>query len=178
MCAFSLAAELFQVVCFHCLHSLSQPPHAGPSTPSPALRPCVGSASSLAGGANASCAPRPADPQLWTPDARVQRLPVSVRQVQLRRVLPRPCLPLSLGGSSIVPVLRPAPGVVLALHVQSSTKSCGLHLQNIVRASALSPPPRFCPDHCHGVNYNSLPYPTTFPAPVSFSPKDEICHVI
>lgn len=103
MCAFSLAAELFQVVCFHCLHSLSQPPHAGPSTPSPALRPCVGSASSLAGGANASCAPRPADPQLWTPDARVQRLPVSVRQVQLRRVLPRPCLPLSLGGSSIVP---------------------------------------------------------------------------
>lgn len=66
MCACFLAAELLRVVCFHRLHSLSLPPRAEPSAPGPALGPSSGSANSLAGGSNASRAPRPPDPQLRT----------------------------------------------------------------------------------------------------------------
>lgn len=169
MCACFLAAELLRVVCFHRLHSLSLPLRAGPSAPGPALGPFSGSANSLAGGSTASRAPRPPDPQLRTPDTRVQRLPVSGGQGQLRRVLPRPPhltwwqlrrrpgAQASAGGGSHA--ARPG---------QAGTKSCGLHLLNLVRTSAFSPPPRLLSQPLSCVDYYWLPRPTTFPVPLFY----------
>lgn len=136
MCAFFSSRTVPS--CVFSLSTSSPSPAAGPA---PQVQPCVPPQAPLTPWLVARVPAVHLDPQIhssgpqtpvWETGAAQARPAPSLPPRLARWQLHRPGAQASAWGGS-------------QRHVRSSTKSCGLHLQNIVRASAFSPPPRFCP---------------------------------